>query len=590
MRRDLFVCLLLVTATVAVFWQVKNHDFIDLDDDMYVSANGYVRGGLSRESIRWAFTTSYGANWHPLTWLSHMADGQLFGLDAGRHHLTSALLHTANALLLFLVLFQMTQALWRSALVAALFALHPLHLESVAWIAERKDVLSTFFWMLTLGSYLAYVKRPWPLLYLLTLLTFACGLMAKPMLVTLPCVLLLLDYWPLGRLEVSRSSAAPDGYYQQQTTGAGRRSTVVSLLVEKIPFFLLSGASSVITFLAQRQGGAIKSMELFSFESRIANALVSYVRYVGKMIWPEHLAIYYPHPGDALPLWQPVAAALVIATITVFALRAARRHPYLVVGWFWYFGTLVPVIGLVQIGGQAMADRYTYVPLIGLFLMIAWGGAELAARSSFLRKPLAVLAVLMVTALGLRSWWQLQFWRDSITLFEHTLQVTSGNSLIHNNLGIALARQGRVEEAIAHYREALTINPMNVNASINLGVALMGLGRLEEAVDQYGKLLELQPHHPGVHNNLGNALVLQGKLDEAAVEFKRALEIKPDYFEAYNNLGVVLAQQGRLPEAASCFMEALRINPSYAQAQKNLELLSQQGGEMNTPPQSASKP
>lgn len=589
MRRDLLVCLLLVAATVAVFWQVRHHDFIDFDDDRYVSANGYVRAGLSRESILWAFTTYYGANWHPLTWLSHMADGEVFGLDAGRHHLTSVLLHTANALLLFLVLLHMTRAVWRSALVAALFALHPLHLESVAWIAERKDVLSTFFWMLTLGSYLAYVRRPGPLLYLLTLFAFACGLMAKPMLVTLPFVLFLLDYWPLGRLEVGRSSA-PDGYYQQEAIGAGRRSTIVPLLVEKIPFFLLSAGSSVITFLAQRQGGAMQSIETFGFESRLANALVSYVRYVGKMIWPEHLAIYYPHPGDALPLWQPVAAGLVLATISIVALRAARRHPYLVVGWLWYLGTLVPVIGVVQIGGQAMADRYAYVPLIGLFFMIAWGGADVTARWSFLRKPLTVLAVLMVTALGLRSWWQLQFWRDSITLFEHTLQVTSGNSLIHNNLGIALARQGRVEEAIAHYRDALTIDPMNVKSHINLGVALVDRGRLEEAIAQYWRALELQPDHPGVHNNLGNALVLLGKLDEAAMEFNRALEIKPDYYEALNNLGVVLAQQGRLSEAASSFMEALRINPSYDQARKNLELLSQQGGQMSTPCPPASEP
>ena len=577
MRRNLIVCLVLAAATLALFWQVRDHDFIDLDDDLYVSANGYVRGGLSRESLLWAFTTFAGANWHPLTWLSHMADGEMFGLNAGRHHLTSALIHTPNSLLLFLVLLRMTRALWRSALVAALFALHPLHLESVAWIAERKDVLSTCFWMLTLASYLAYVKRPGYPLYLLTLVTFACGLMAKPMLVTLPCVLLLLDYWPLGRLELGQSSAAPTGYHQRQATGAGRRNTAAALLVEKIPFFLLSAASSVITVLAQRRGGAIQSVELFSLPSRIANALVSYVRYIGKMIWPEHLAIYYPHPGDTLPLWQPAAAALVLATISVLALRAARRHPYLIVGWLWYLGTLVPVIGLVQIGGQAMADRYTYVPLVGLFLMIAWGGAELAARRSFLRKPLAVLAVLIVTALGLRSWWQLQFWRDSITLFEHTLQATSGNSLIHNNLGIALARQGRVEEAVAHYREALTIDPVNLNSHINLGVALVDLGRLEEAVDRYSQALELRPDHPGVHNNLGNALALLGKLDEAAAEFNQALKLRPDYYEAHNNLGVVLAQQGRLSEASSYFMEALRINPSYVQAQKNLKLLSQQG-------------
>jgi len=590
MRRDFLVCLLLVATTVAVFWQVRHHEFIDFDDDLYVWANPHVRAGVNSESLRSAFTATEGGNWHPLTWLSHMVDCQIFGLDPGAHHLINVLFHAASTVLLFLVLSQMTGALWRSAAVAALFAFHPLHVESVAWISERKDVLSTLFWMLTLGTYLAYVRRPGPLLYLLTLFAFACGLMAKPMLVTLPFVLLLMDYWPLGRLEAGRWSAAPEGDLQQQAIVAGRRRAIVRLLVEKIPFLLLSAASSVITFLAQREGGAIQSIERFSFESRIANALVSYVRYVGKMIWPEHLAIYYPHPGDALPLWQSVAAGLALATISIVALRAARRHPYLVVGWLWYLGTLMPVIGLVQIGGQAMADRYTYVPLIGLFLMIAWGGAEVTARWAFLRKPLAVLAVLMVTALGLRTWWQLQFWRDSITLFEHTLQVTSGNSLIHNNLGIALARQGRVEEAIAHYREALTSDPMNVKSHINLGVALVDLGRLDEAVDQYRQALQLQPDHPGVHNNLGNALVLLGKLDEAATEFNRALEIRPDYYEAHNNLGVVLARQGRLSEAASSFMEALRINPSYDQAQKNLELLSQQGGEVSTRPQPASEP
>jgi hypothetical protein len=466
----------LTLSTLAVYWQVQGHAFVTYDDYQYVVENPHVRHGLTLRGIAWAFTTGYASNWHPLTWLSHMLDCTLYGLNPMGHHVNSLLLHLANTLLLFWVLRRMTTALWRSAFVAALFALHPLHVESVAWVAERKDLLSTLFWMMTMGAYALYVERPGLGRYLFTLLLFALGLMAKPMLVTLPFVLLLLDYWPLGR----------------------RHHPPLRLIREKLPFFALTAISSMITFSVQKSWGAV--IFTLPLKDRIANALVSYVTYIAKTIWPANLACFYPHPLDTLPLWQVGGSLLLLVSISVFVIRARQRCPYLPVGWFWYLGTLVPVIGLVQVGAQAMADRYTYVPLIGLFLITAWTAAEVGSKGSALRMSLWVGMLIPFLAVG--SWLQAQSWQTSVTLFEHTLTVTRNNLIAHNNLGnnpnhatshnnlgSVFMQQGRLQEAIAHLSKAVQIDPEMQEARYNLRIALQRMTqRRKEGLSSSGRI------------------------------------------------------------------------------------------------------
>ncbi len=459
MRRELIVCLLLLSVTLAVYWQIGDHQFTNYDDTLYVTDNPHVKPGLAGGSVIWAFTATEEANWHPLTWLSHMVDCQLFGLRPRGHFLTSLFLHLANVLLLFAVLKRMTGALWRSAFVSALFALHPLHVESVAWVAERKDVLSTLFWLLTMLAYARYVERPTRARYVLTLVAFTLGLMAKPMLVTLPFVLLLLDYWPLDRMAYGGKGDDPPKRTRKRTHSCEQRLPLSRLVWEKIPFFALAAISSVVTFSFQQRAGAMADMEIFPLSSRIANALVSYLRYMGKIIWPSDLAVLYPHPGTSLPLWWGAAAGLALLGLSILVVLVIRRRPYLAVGWLWYVGTLVPVIGLVQVGVQAYADRYTYVPLIGLFIMIAWGVPDLVGRWAQTRTVLAVLAATALAALTACTWIQLGYWKDSVSLFTHTLQVTTKNYVAHNNLGNALADRGEVEAAISQYTEALRIKP-----------------------------------------------------------------------------------------------------------------------------------
>ncbi len=604
--------MLLSLTVLAIFWQVQNHAFIHLDDGEYVTDNIHVRTGLRWKNITWAFTSTHAANWHPLTWLSHMLDCELFGLNPKGHHLTSLLFHLVNSLLLFLILKQMTGAVWRSGFVAALFALHPLHVESVAWVAERKDVLSTLFWMLTLWAYLGYVKRPKGKRYLLTLLLFALGLMAKPMLVTLPFVLLLLDFWPLERFRLGRSGNSNTAISQPSIHANEPRTQVFRLLVEKIPLFALAALSSVVTFIVQKSGGAVGTLETYPFQIRLANALISYVRYIIQMIWPHNLAVFYPHPGQSLPMWQATGAGLLLLIISAAVVRAGHRYPYLPVGWLWYVGTLVPVIGLVQVGAQAMADRYTYVPLIGLFIMIAWGVSDLVGSRRYGKPALALAATsLLVTSMVLTSL-QVKHWKNSLTLFNHALQVTENNSQIHNNLGNVLSEKGKLQAAISHYTSALKINPNYGEARINLGVALANQGKLKEAIKHYSEAARLTPNSPELHNNLGvalfreghiaaaidhylaavqlkpdyaeahnnlgNALAQQEKLVEAEVHYSKALMIRADYPEAHNNLGVALALQGRLDEAIAHFSEAVRLEPNYVQARANLELALQESG------------
>jgi tetratricopeptide (TPR) repeat protein len=567
----LVVILFLTIVTVALFWQVRNHEFVILDDDKYVTENSHVRDGLTWEGLVWAFTTTHANFWHPLTWISHMLDCELYGLDSGGHHFTNLLIHLANTLLLFLVLERMTGAFWPSAFVAALFALHPLHVESVAWVAERKDVLSTFFCVLTMGSYVRYAERPGINRYLLVLLSFVLGLMAKPMLVTLPFVLLLLDYWPLGRFQFIQPSGNSHAQTQKSVRSNNHRSSFFRLVLEKLPFFALAAVSSIVAFLAQEHGGALRALNLFPIEVRMANAVISYASYIGKTIWPLHLAVFYPHPG-MLPLWQVIGAGLFLVSTSVLVIRAAHRFPYLTVGWLWYLGTLVPVIGLVQVGDHAMADRYTYVPLIGLFIMIAWGSGDISKRWRYRRIVLPISTGVLLCASMISTGFQLRHWQNSTTLFEHALDVTADNTLAHTNLGIVFAGQGKLDEAVAHYAQALRIKPDHLEARINMGAALATQGRLDEAVAHYSDALYIKPDFAGAHYNLGNALVAQGKITEAIAHFHEALRIKPNDSEIHNNLGIVLAKQGKTEEAITHFHEALRITPDYTLARKNLEI------------------
>jgi tetratricopeptide (TPR) repeat protein len=609
-RPELLICLFLIVSTVAAYWQVWNHDFVYYDDHLYVTENPDVQEGLSWEGLLWALTTTRAANWHPLTWLSHMLDSQVFGLNPGWHHLSSLLLHLVNTLLLFVVLRRMTNAVWPSAFVAALFALHPLHVESVAWVAERKDVLSTFFWMTTMWAYVRYVESPVIGRYLLVLLFFALGLAAKPMLVTLPFVLLLMDYWPLRRFQFA--SGGRQQSLQKSINLSYPASVPLHLVREKVPFLALAAVSSVVTLVAQQASGAIRSLDSIPFQARLANALVAYVSYIGKMIWPAHLAVLYPLSGMR-PMWQAVGAGLFLACVFAFVLRSARKRPYLAVGWLWYFVTLIPVIGLVQVGSQAMADRYTYVPLIGLFIIIAWGVSELTATRPYQRLFLVTSAGIVLSALGICTQLQLRHWDNDIVLFKHAVDVTANNyiahdnlgsqlskqerfneaishfseslrikpgqPLVHYNLGNALAKQGKLNEAIQHYSEALRIDPNSADTHNGLGAALYRQGKIEEAITHYSEALRIDPSRANTHNNLGMALAAQGKLEEAIAHYSQALRLDTKRANTHNNLGAVFYQQGKLEEAIVQYSEALRIDPHYSPARENLSAALRQRSE-----------
>jgi len=557
-RWQYVICLLLVLSTLAVYMQVRHFGYIDYDDDLYVVENRRVQKGLSFENAAWAFKTGYAANWHPVTWLTHLLDVHLYGLNAGAHHLTNLLFHIVNTLLLFVTLRKMTGALWRSALVAALFALHPLHVESVAQVAGRKDVLSTFFWILTMLAYTRYVERPGLSSYGAVCICFMLGLMAKPMLVTLPLVLLLLDYWPLGRVR-------PAG------RAAGRKA-VLGLIKEKLPLFVLAAASGGVTFVVQTRGGAVGSLVQYPLGIRAANALVSYVRYMAKTFWPAKLAIFYPHPGT-WPFWQTAGALLLLLVISAAVIRARQARPYLAVGWLWYLGTLVPVIGLIQVGAQAMADRYTYVPLTGLFIMVVWGGYDLAAGWHYRKWQLALPVMVCLLALLTTARLQTGYWRNSRTIFSHAIRVAPNNLIAHNNLGMALKEEGRVKEAIRHYQQALEVDANYAYAHNNWGNALSYLGKYAEAAEHYKKAIEIDPQHAKAYYNLGNIALLQSREKGAIGYYQAALRIDPYYPGAHNNIGTALARLDRIDEAIAHFQKAVQVSPGDRMALSNLRNL-----------------
>jgi protein O-mannosyl-transferase len=583
---------LLAAAVLLVYGPATQHEFVNFDDQQYFYENHQVLQGFTERGVVWAFQSTYAANWHPLTWLSLMLDVELFGAGPAGPHLTNILLHAANAVLLFLLLRRLTGALWRSAMAAALFALHPAHVESVAWVAERKDVLSGMFFLLTLLAYTLYVRqvtgrtatsnierrtsnaepnKPRFTLhasrfYILSLFLFALGLMSKPMLVTVPFVLLLLDYWPLGRTRWARPA-----------TGENAESPFNRLLKEKLPFFALAAASCVVTYRAQRGGDTMIPLENLPPELRIANSFLVYARYLGKLLWPTDLAVFYPL--SLKPSATAVAGAVVlILGITAAVIWQARREPWLVTGWFWYLGTLVPVIGLVQVGGQAMADRYTYIPGTGLFVMLCWSIPSRLVQQRIFKTVAGITAGAVLAACAWRSAVQVGYWQNSETLFRHTLDVTQDNGLAHYTLGAALGHAGRYEEAIKQYEQALRIKPDNFDAQNNLAGTLARVRRVSEAIEHWEQALRAKPDNAEVHYNLGIALEQAGKPDEAIGQYEQALWYKSDYAEAHYQLGLLLLARGRTAEAGAHVAKAVEFKPDFAEAQNTLgTMLGQQG-------------
>ena len=600
LRLSLLTCLVLAIITFAAFYQVIGHDFINHDDDVYVYGNQHVQQGLTLGSVKWALSAVYVGTWQPVVWLSYMLDRQVFGQGAWGFHLTNLLLHIANVLLLFLVLQIMTGKPWRSAFVALLFAIHPLHVESVAWVAERKDVLSTLFWLLTMWAYIRYARDGGVYRYLGVTVFFVLGLMAKPMLVVLPFVLLLMDYWPLKRASLG----------------------IRKLVLEKVPLLAVALLSGVLTVSAQNAAGALASTETFGLGVRVANALVVYVSYLAKTVWPVGLALPYPYPGNTLPIWQVLGSLAVLLVISALVFGKGRRHPFLAVGWLWYLITLVPVIGLVQFGWTAMADRFTYLPLIGLFLMVTWGVGEWAngrmgeretgrkgepnGRIRIAHSPVLPLsATLVVAALIGCTHVQVGYWKNSVTLFEHTVKVTGDNPVADSCLGAAYFRMKEYDRAVVHYRKALAGEPGQAGFHFKLANALYENGNLKEAVEQYSETLKIDPGFPDARSNyeaalaelngrrrkdsdphrgdprhqqalehlrLGTTLNAQNRLDEAIAELEEAIRLEPDLAEAHSDLGVALGRNGDNEGAIRECREAIRLAPKLAEAHLNLAL------------------
>ena len=612
------IALLLAVITSAVYIRMLTFDFISVyDDRSYILKNPIVQRGLTSENFDWAFRSTAVYNWHPLTWISHMLDCSLYGLKAGGHHATSLLLHIASTVFLFLALTRMTRSPWKSAFVAALFGVHPAHVESVAWIAERKDVLSGFFWMLTMYAYAFYVERPSTNRYLLVAGAFALGLMSKPMLVTLPCILLLLDYWPLGRFVPGEAKSKK----KQREMWIGWK-----LLREKALLLLMTVGSSIATFVAQQQGGAVQSLDDYTPGIRIANALVSYIAYIEKTIWPTKLAVLYPHPGRSLPIWEVLGAAALLIAVTALVIRVRRRWPYLPVGWLWYLGTLVPVIGLIQVGKQAMANRYTYIPIIGLFIMAAWGIPEAVrrvttrgreregarGRTGRSRTPtlphshtaaiLAALACLVVAVMAVAAWFQVGHWRNSITLFYFTVKVTEKNPHAQGNLGWAYIEKRRFGDAIGPFSEALRLLPSMYELYYGRGACYLETGQLDKAIQDFNECLRASPGFEPASIGLSRAMQRQWESRRTTVgpeafrksvdhynqgveadnrgdstlafrEYQEAVRLRPDFADAHCNMGIILKDRGRLDESLKEYREAVRYNPGLTQVYNNIAVV-----------------
>jgi Flp pilus assembly protein TadD len=592
----LLICLAIILTGSTIYWQVGNYGFTSFDDNGYITENAAVSQGLTIEAVKWAFDLNVKHfYWQPVTWLSHMLDVELFGLNAGPHHLINVLIHIINSLLVFALLSWLTGKLWRSGFVAVLFIVHPLNVESVAWIAERKNVLSTFFWLLTMLTYIRYAVRPTIAGYLLTLLVFGLGVLTKPMLVTLPFTLLLLDYWPLKRLDLGQRSESPD---QAMTTPTGP----MPLIIEKAPLLALALTVALIV----SNSAPIVTFENVPLNLRLANAITLYWHYLAKMVMPLDLAMYYPYPAE-INFWPTVGAALWLMCVTAVVLKAYKCKPYLTMGWLWYLGTLVPVLGLIQAGfWPAVADRWAYVPMIGLFIIIAWGVPELVSARRWRKPLLTVTTVTILIILATASWRQTKYWADDIALYTHAIEVGSGHPLIYSNLGAALAEKNRLDEAIDYYRAALQGSSDYADVHNNLGSAFARLDRPIEAIAHFRETLRIDPEHPSakknlekiltrqenlaakikdyreelkkapdsaaLYNKLGSVYARSGRIEEAVQSYITALDKDPDHKRSYNDLGIVLLREGYVKEALPLFRKALEIDPEFIQAQKNLAL------------------
>lgn len=566
MRRELLICLALFAVTVGTYWEAHTHEFINYDDPLYVTKNRQVQAGLTADGIAWAFgnlLSDQKTYWHPVTWLSHMLDCQLFGLKAGAHHMVNVVFHAVNAVLLFLLLRVMTGRLVCSAMVAALFALHPIQVDTVAWVAERKNVVSTMLWLLTLLAYVRYARQPDVTRYLTVLVLFTVGLMAKPMLVTLPCVLLLLDYWPLRRIQSLPPLSIDPAKGPAITIPA---ASWVRILMEKVPLLALSLVSGCITIVAHQRLGLMATMEQLPFEYRLLTSLHAYVGYLNKIIWPDGLAVFYPFV-ERWPVSQTVVSLALVLGISLLTLKLARRKPWLLIGWFWFLGTLVPVIGILQVSAQAMADRWVYVPLIGLCVAMVWGVADLFSRWRSGRVFLAALAGIVLLTCAVTTRLQLRHWQNSETLFRHALAVTADNYIAHLNLGAELAAQEKLTEAAAHFEEVLRIIPQSPYGHYHRGGVLARQGRFEEALVEYETALRLKPDEGQIHFNYANVLALHKDFAGAKQHFLATLKLHPEHAEAENNLGNVLALEGDLAGAMPHFTRALQLDPNLFEAQ-----------------------
>lgn len=599
MSRKNILILILIISTVFVYWNAVGNDFIMFDDDTYIYENPFLRNNGIMSAVHWALTTFHAANWHPVTWFSHMLDIQLFGLAPAGHHAMSVLFHVTNTVLLFVLLHRVTGAVWRSGIVAALFALHPLHVESVVWVAERKDVLCAFFYLLSLYVYAGYVKNPKIARYVPVVITVALALASKPMAVTLPAAMLLLDLWPLQRT----------GYRIDFTSGitatGARTRSVRYLCIEKIPFMMLAAISSSLTYIAQRHGNAITTLANTSVMTRLENAALTYVKYLGKTIWPHNLTIFYPFPKD-IPAMQAIAACIALAVVTTVAIKQFRQRPYILFGWLWYCGTMLPVIGIVRVGLQGMADRYTYIPLIGIFVSLVWWGADISKNRPHRNYLLGVPTAILLTISALLTWQQISYWQNTTTLFTHALAATDDNYLAHTVLARQLEKEGRLEEALAHldtavniapwyeyakirqgiilksqgrldaatmkYTEAILQNNNSVSGHINLGIVLGLQDKLEEALRNFDTAVRLDPHSALGHYNMGLTLSRLERIDEAIIHYETANRIDPFNPECHNNYGIALINKGRVHEAIREFMIAVKLKPDFFDAVSNREL------------------
>lgn len=568
--RTFTVSLALVVLTIVTYVQVKDHEFLPYDDDRYVTENWPVKNGITSSTLLWALTSSHASNWHPLTWYSHMLDIELFGLDSGAHHLVNLFFHILNSILLLFVLSRLTRVFWQSAFVAALFALHPLHVESVAWIAERKDLLSMLFFLLTLWSYVRYVEQPTKLRFAPVAVFFILGLMSKPMLVTLPFVLLLLDYWPLKRFKGEIPSMV--GTWERPAPNAWRSHTqlIWALVWEKFWLFALALASSNITYQAQQHGGTVSDVDTTPIFLRIANAITAYTGYLRKTFWPGDLAAFYPYP-DTVDLWGVVGSAGVLIVVTLLVLMVGRRWRYLPVGWFWYLGTLVPVIGLVQVGAQSMADRYTYIPLVGIFVMIAWGCSDLFASLRRGKQILTVAAGVVIMFCSVLTWRQAGYWKDGVALFSRALEVTEGNWLAHHNLGWSLHHAGRLEEAREQFMKTLEFYPSLIVAHYNLGRVARDEGRLDEAHQHFKQALEIDPAFELAHVNIGLLHEKEGRILEARAYFDSVLALWPEFERVRFELATLLMQQQEFDAAMEHLEAILEVNPFHLDARQEMD-------------------